>query len=211
MFTGIIEELGRVRSRGRDRLEVAAERVLSGTRAGDSIAVEGVCLTVVDQGSGWFAVGLMPETLRRSTLGTLRSGQRVNLERALALGDRLGGHFVQGHIDGRGQVLSRRPEDNALLVRIGSPEEIMRYVVEKGFIAVDGASLTVADCDQRSFTVSLVPYTQEHITLTQKKPGDEVNLEVDILAKYVESLLGQERPAGQGLSQEFLAEHGFLE
>ncbi|MCL4533937.1 MAG: riboflavin synthase [Bacteroidetes bacterium] len=196
-----------MRSLGRDRLTVNASQVLAGTRLGDSIAVEGVCLTVVEKGEGWFVVGLMPETLRRSTLGSLRPGQPLNLERALGLGDRLGGHLVQGHVDGRGQVVNRRSEGGALLVRIAAPADLMRYVVEKGFIAVDGASLTVAELDARSFTVSLVPFTQEHITLAGKAPGDEVNLEVDILAKYVERLVGAPRSE---MTAEFLAEHGFL-
>ncbi len=208
MFTGIVEEVGRVRSLGHDRLTVEAKRVLEGTRLGDSIAVEGVCLTVVDVGPGWFSVGLMPETLRRSTLGGMRPGDGANLERALSFGDRLGGHLVQGHVDGRGQVMGRRPEGNAVLVRIGAPEDIMHYVVEKGFIAVDGASLTVAAVDAQSFTVSLVPFTQASITLTGKSAGDEVNLEIDILAKYVERLVAPRRQGG--VTADFLAEHGFL-
>ncbi len=208
MFTGIVEEVGTVRNLGRDLLTVGAKAVLAGTRRGESIAVEGVCLTVVDMGQDWFAVGLMPETLRRSTLGSLRPGQGVNLERALSFGDRLGGHLVQGHVDARGQVIGKRAEGNAVLVRIGAPEDVMRYVVEKGFIAVDGASLTVAEVDERSFTVSLVPFTQAHITLLDKGTGDEVNLEVDILAKYVERLVGSRR--GGGVTAEFLAEHGFI-
>ncbi len=218
MFTGIVEEMGRVHSLGLGRLAVEAQIVLEGTRIGDSIAVEGVCLTVVERGSGWFSVGIMPETLRRSTLGSLKPGQPVNLERALSLGGRLGGHLVQGHIDGTGTVAGRQPEGRAILVSVAAPSHIMRYVVEKGFIAVDGASLTVASCDAASFTVSLVPFTQANITLAGKRPGDLVNLEVDILAKYVERLAGRGKPAGGpgneeqegGLSMDFLAEHGFI-
>ncbi|TAK35666.1 MAG: riboflavin synthase [Chloroflexota bacterium] len=211
MFTGIVEEVGTVVSARSDELVVRASTVLEGTRLGDSIAVNGVCLTVVTFAAGapgWFAVGLMEETLRRSNLGELRPGDRVNLERAMALGGRMGGHLVQGHIDGVGRVLSHTREREALRIRFSAPAEIMRYIVEKGFIAVDGASLTVAEVDQSSFAVSLVNFTQQHITLPEKRPGSTVNLEADIIGKYVERLLGAR--GGQGkVTLEFLAEHGF--
>jgi riboflavin synthase len=206
MFTGIIEEMGIIRSLGRDGLEVSAQKTLEGTQLGDSIAVEGVCLTVTKIEQNWFKVNLMPETLRRTNFGQLRPGDPVNLERALTLNSRLGGHLVQGHIDGVGKIANKRPEVDAILVNIAAPEELLRYVVEKGFIALDGASLTVTEVNSRSFGVSLVPYTQSMITLTSKRLGDEVNLEVDILAKYVEKLTGNSRT---GLTQDFLAAHGF--
>lgn len=206
MFTGIVEEMGEVRSLRSSGLEVAAQQVIEGTRLGDSISVEGVCLTVTALGPSWFAVGLMPETLRRTNLGRLRPGDKVNLERALTLNSRLGGHLVQGHIDGLGRVSARRPEANAVLVRIDAAEALLRYIVEKGFVAVDGASLTVTDVDSRSFGVSLVPYTQKMITLADKGIGDEVNLEVDILAKYVEKLAGG---SASGVTLDFLTKHGF--
>jgi len=149
----------------------------------------------------------MPETLRRTNLGALRPGGGVNLERALAADGRFGGHLVQGHVDGTGRVSSVIPEGEALLMKVAAPSDIIRYVVEKGFIAVDGVSLTVTSCDAASFTVSLVAYTLQHTTLGRKKPGDVVNLEVDIIAKYVEKLCGQSRPR---VSLEFLGKHGFL-
>jgi len=214
MFTGLVEEIGEVlslkMSGSEGRLRIGASKVLEGLGLGHSIAVNGACLTVAELGPSSFTASLMPETLHRTNLGRLRPRSPVNLERALALGGRLGGHLVQGHIDGLGQVRSMIPEGEALVVTISAPPEIMRYVVPQGFIAVDGVSLTVVERDEASFTVSLVAYTQEHITLPRQGIGYMVNLEVDILAKYVESLLGQERPARQGLSREFLAEHGFL-
>lgn len=209
MFTGIVEEMGRaikVDSRG---LTIAASAVLENVKLGDSIAVNGVCLTVTSFSDKQFAVGLMPETLRRSNLGLLHPGDPVNLERALAVGDRLGGHFVQGHVDGMGTVLSMHREEQAVLVRIEASPDIIRYVVPKGFIAVDGVSLTVVDGDSSSFSVSLVGFTQESIILPQKRPGYRANLEVDILGKYVERFVaGSNMP--QTLTEEFLAEHGYV-
>jgi len=207
MFTGIVEEIGLVSRVERDLLKIQASLVLEGTQLGDSIAVNGVCLTVIARDGGSFSVEVMPETLRRTNLGMLRSGERVNLERALTPTSRLGGHFVQGHIDGTGRIVSAKPEDRAILVRFVAPPELMRYIVPKGFIAIDGASLTVVDVDSGSFTVSLVSFTQRHITLGGKKPGSIVNLETDILGKYVERLL---RPEASKVSLDFLAEHGFL-
>ncbi len=209
MFTGIIEEVGHVRAlhpAAEPRLVVAARTVLEGTRPGDSIAVNGACLTVVAIDEASFTVGLMPETLRRTNLGRLRPGDRVNLERALQVGARLGGHFVQGHVDGLGRLVEVRREQQAVLLRFSAPPAVMRYVVEKGFIAVDGISLTVVECDRSSFVVSLVTYTQQNVALGEQKPGYAANLETDILGKYVERLT---QPAGSGLSAEFLAAHGF--
>ncbi|TET37232.1 MAG: riboflavin synthase [Dehalococcoidia bacterium] len=206
MFTGIIEEVGTVKAAYPGKLAISAKSVLESTKKGDSIAINGACLTVVEMSPDSFSVDVMPETLRRTNLGALRPGDRVNLERPLAVGGRVGGHFVQGHVDGMGKVLSAMPENKALNVRYEAPPEIMRYVVEKGFIAVDGVSLTVVECNATSFKVSLVPYTLENTNLGGRRPGDVVNLEVDIIAKYVERL----REAGSSITLEFLAEHGFL-
>jgi riboflavin synthase len=208
MFTGIVEEVGTVKSLHSGRLTVSAPGILKGTKPGDSIAVNGTCLTVTTISGNTFSMDIMPETLRRTNLEGLRPGDRVNLERALAADGRFGGHFVQGHVDGTGRVSSMTPEAEALLMKIAAPSDIMRYVVEKGFIAVDGVSLTVAYCDADSFTVSLVPFTQQHTTLGRKQPGDAVNLEVDIIAKYVEKLRGES--GKQGVTLEFLGKHGYL-
>jgi riboflavin synthase len=206
MFTGIVEEVGKVRAARPGQLTVAAQKVLEDTKLGDSIAVNGVCLTVTEVSPDSFSVDVMPETLRRTSLGALRPGDGVNLERPLAVGGRFGGHFVQGHVDGVGRVLSVTPEKEALLLKFEATQEIMRYIVEKGFIAVDGVSLTVVEYNSTSFTVSLVTFTLENTTLGGRRPGDMVNLEVDIIAKYVERL----REGGTGITKEFLAEHGFL-
>jgi len=212
MFTGIIEEIGTV-----ERLEVhrrpyllaiAAQRVLEDTQSGDSMNVNGACLTVTQLTPRTFTVGLMPETLRRSNLGDLHPGDGVNLERALTPRSRLGGHFVQGHVDGVGRIAARRPELDALWVTISAPSEVMRYLVPQAYVSVDGVSLTVVEVTQSAFSVSLVAYTQAHVTLPHRQVGDKVNLEVDILAKYVDRLLHREQ---QGLTLEFLAQHGFVE
>jgi riboflavin synthase len=207
MFTGIVEEIGTVRSLQAGKLTIAADSVLKGTKLGDSINVNGACLTVTAMGSNTFSIDVMPETLRRTNLGALRPGEGVNLERALAADGRFGGHFVQGHVDGTGRVSSVVPEGEAFLMKVAVPSDIICYVVEKGFIAVDGVSLTITNCDAVSFTVSLVAYTLQHTTLRHKKPGDVVNLEVDIIAKYVEKLKCGSR---SGVSLEFLGKHGFL-
>ncbi len=206
MFTGIVEEVGTVRAAGPGRITIAAKKVLEDTEAGDSMAVNGACLTVTDISPHSFSVDLMPETLRRTNLGLLRPGDAVNLERPLAVGGRFGGHFVQGHVDDTGRVISATREGAALLLRFEAPLDIMKYVVGKGFIAVDGVSLTVVECDASSFKVSLVGYTIGNTNLGGKKTGDVVNLEVDIIAKYVERLRG----GGSAITMEFLAEHGFL-
>jgi riboflavin synthase len=207
MFTGIIEEVGTVRSAQPKGLSISATTVTEDTKEGDSISVNGACLTATEVSAGSFSVEVMPETLRRTNLGLVRSGDRVNLERALALGGRVGGHLVQGHVDDTGRVVSTTPEGEALLVRFEAPPEIMRYIVRKGFIAVDGVSLTVVECDGNRFAVSLVGYTQRGTNLAGRRPGDVVNLEVDIIAKYVERLSGE---GSSNVTTEFLAEHGFL-
>ncbi len=206
MFTGIVEELGRVSLVPPGRLVVAAGGVLQGMRLGDSMAVNGVCLTITELTAKSFAVDVMPETLRRTNLGWLRVGDGVNLERPLALGDRMGGHLVQGHIDDVGKVASVTPEGAARLIRIEAPAGVMSYVVVKGFVAVDGISLTVVDLDDHSFRVSLVGYTRQHTNLAARQVGGLVNLEVDIIAKYVERLTRVPRAA---ITADFLGEHGF--
>ncbi|WP_327045088.1 riboflavin synthase [Microbispora sp. NBC_01189] len=192
MFTGIVEELGEVvalESLGDSaRLTVRGPVVTGDARHGDSIAVNGVCLTVAGAEGDSFTADVMKETLVRSALGALRPGSRVNLERAVRAGQRLGGHIVQGHVDGTGEVLSREPGEHWEVVRISLPAGLARYVVEKGSIAVDGVSLTVAAVTGDSFAVSLIPTTLELTTLGRKQPGEPVNLEVDVIAKYVEKL-----------------------
>jgi riboflavin synthase len=207
MFTGITEEIGKVTLARSDGLVITAERVLQGMELGDSIAVNGACLTVTGFDNSSFSAGVMPETLRRTNLGRLRSGDEVNLERALALGGRLGGHLVQGHVDDVGRVTSVAGEAGSLVLRVEAPSEVMRYIVAKGFIAVDGVSLTVVARETGSFQVAIVDYTRQHTTLGGKRAGDLVNLEVDIIAKYVEQISPARRPE---VSTGFLKEHGFL-
>jgi len=207
MFTGIIEEVGSVTSIELSQLTIAATTVLDKkTKIGDSIAVNGACLTVKTLTPYSFSVEVMPETLRRTNLGMLHSGDKVNLERAMPVGGRFGGHFVQGHVDGTGKIGAVKQEGNALIMKLDASKEIMRYIVEKGFIAVDGVSLTVVECNPISFSVSLVGITQAETTLGGRKVGDIVNLEVDILAKYVDKLSRGE----SGITKEFLTEHGFM-
>ena len=189
MFTGIVQEVGRLRHRDGSGMSVEAEATLKGLSNGDSIAVNGACLTVTAKGDGWFSVDTMPETLRRTSLGSLKPGDPVNLEPALTLSTPLGGHITQGHVDATGSLVSAQPEGEAVLMRFSLPGHLVRYVVEKGFIAVDGVSLTVVECDEASFLVSVVEYTLHNTNLGHRAPGDPVNLEVDILAKYVEKLL----------------------
>lgn len=204
MFTGIVEELGEVTEvtelEDASRLRFRGPVVTENVAHGDSIAVNGVCLTVVTHSDGGFSADVMAETLNRSSLGALTVGSPVNLERAMVLGDRLGGHLVQGHVDGTGTVLERTPGEHWELVRISLPAELSRYVVEKGSITVDGVSLTVADVGADHFTVSLIPTTLDLTTLGGKPPGAPVNLEVDVLAKYVERLLAAGTvPAGHAI------------
>ena len=191
MFTGIVEETGSVDRLDPRRLTVGAEKVLEDVKLGDSISINGTCLTVVDLGSNSFSVDLSPETLRRTSLGNLETGGSVNLERALAAGDRMGGHIVQGHVDGTGRITSIRPEEDCVNLRVRAPKRLMPYIVEKGFIAVDGISLTVVKKGASSFSLSVIPYTLQYTNLRVKAVGDRVNLEADIVAKYVESLLSR--------------------
>ncbi|MFB8090041.1 riboflavin synthase [Streptomyces sp. NPDC055992] len=198
MFTGIVEELGEVTAVEQlddaSRFRLRGPVVTEGAKHGDSIAVNGVCLTVVELGEHEFTADVMAETLNRSSLGALTTGSRVNLERPMALGGRLGGHIVQGHVDGTGRILERRPSENWEIVKISLPAALTRYVVEKGSITVDGVSLTVVDAGPDFFTISLIPTTLALTTLGIKGPGDPVNLEVDVIAKYVERLLGNAAP-----------------
>lgn len=210
MFTGIVEEMGTVRrlnqAPNRCELELTASKVLEGTAIGDSIAVNGVCLTVVRMGEDHFTADVMPETLRRSNLGQLKTGSKVNLERAMAADGRFGGHIVAGHIDGTGTIRSMQPEGNAVLVTISAAPELLRYVVEKGSIAIDGISLTVASVTKSSFSVSLIPHTGACTTLLSKRPGDPVNLETDVIGKYVEKLM---QPTTPSLTASMLQQYGF--
>ena len=196
MFTGIVQEVGKTRESNGTSLTVEATASINGLSKGDSIAVNGTCLTVTSIGDGCFSVDTMPETLRRTSLGLLKPGDPVNLEKAPTLSTPLGGHLVQGHVDATGTLVSIEREGEASLMKFQAPPQVMKYVVEKGFITVDGISLTVALCDTSTFTVSVVEYTHDNTNLGQRKLGDQVNLEVDIVAKYVEKLLPYRGSAG---------------
>ena len=206
MFTGIIEEIGTVAATPAGKLVIKAVQALEGLQLGGSVAVNGACQTVVEFNENTFTVEVMPETLRRTNLGKLRISDRVNLERPLELGGEIGGHLVQGHVDDTGKITSAEKEGDAVLIRIEVSAELMRLIVNKGFITVDGASLTVVDKDDRSFRISIVGFTRDHITLVDKKVGDEVNLEADIIGKYVAEF---NQPQSSGITTEFLQEHGF--
>ena len=214
MFTGLIEEVGTVArlegsARGA-RLTIRCKTVLENTRTGDSIATNGVCLTVTGRTGDTFTADVMAESLRRSGLGTLRTGDRVNLERAMPADGRFGGHIVSGHIDGTGTVRELAPEgDNAVWVTVAAAPALLRYIVEKGSIAIDGISLTVAFVDDQCFKVSIIPHTGAETTLLHRKPGDTVNLECDIIAKYIEKLMKPTETPTSGITMDFLARNGF--
>ena len=197
MFTGIVEEMGRVDVVAKGGLTISAAKVMSDLAAGGSISLNGACLTVTSRDESSFSVDVVPETLRRTNLGSLQPGDTVNLERALQAGERFDGHIVQGHVDGTGTIKSISADGQATLVTIQAPPSVTRYVVEKGFVAVDGTSLTVVNCTGDAFTFTLVPYTKENTVLGFRKAGEPVNIEVDILAKYVERLMA----AGAGPRQ----------
>jgi riboflavin synthase len=207
MFTGIVVEMGQVAALYPDRLIVNADLVLKNIELGGSVAINGACLTVTAFDANSFTVGLSSETLQRTNLGMLQSGDPVNLERPLNLGGELGGHLVQGHVDGVGKLVSSIPASGSNIIRFEAPLEIIRYVVEKGFIAIDGVSLTVTAKTDNYFEVSVIDYTRDHTVLNRRKPGDVINLEVDIIAKYVEQLL---KPQHSQLTLELLQENGFL-
>ena len=208
MFSGIVEEIGTIRELGPHHIAVAARTILSDTRVSDSISVSGVCLTVTAVGADSFRASVMPETLRRTNLGSLTAGDRVNLERAVTPETRLGGHIVLGHVDDTGRIVSVVPEDEALMVTVAAPAEVLRYIAMKGSVTVDGVSLTVARLDSDSFAVSLVPYTSEQTTLGLARAGRAVNLEVDVLARYIERLQ-QTQQDSAGITWDFLREHGY--
>lgn len=212
MFTGIIEEVGIVRSITKGSLSailnISCEKVLEDTRVGDSIAVNGVCLTVTSLEESSFTADVMAETLRRSSLGELSKGSKVNLERAMQLNGRFGGHIVSGHIDGTGTIISTKKEGNATWVEVGTSPEILRFIIQKGSITIDGISLTVAKLTDKSFSVSIIPHTGSETTLLTKKIGSIVNLENDIVGKYVERFTSA--PTKKEVSYETLLENGFI-
>lgn len=217
MFTGIVEEVGEItglrQSATSTVLSVHAKTVLEGTKLGDSIAVNGVCLTVVRLTKDGFDGDVMPETMRRTNLGALRPKSHVNLERAMAANGRFGGHIVSGHVDGTGTITNLTPEGNAVWVTIAAKPELLRYIIEKGSITIDGISLTVAYIDQTCFKVSIIPHTGQETTLLTRKPGYHVNLECDIVGKYIEKLMqpAQDEPKkSSGLTVDFLSGNGFI-
>lgn len=218
MFTGIIEELGVIQEIKKgsksSKLLIKANKVLESTKVGDSICTNGVCLTVTDLKINSFEADIMAETLRRSNLGDLKVGSKVNLERALTLQSRLGGHIVSGHIDGTGEVISLVKEDNATWVTIKTTNDILRYIVLKGSITIDGISLTVAYVDDKSFKVSIIPHTAQETTLLNKTNGDTVNLECDVISKYVGKLMGlapmDKCSESESITEDFLKINGFF-
>lgn len=221
MFTGIVEEIGVVRGvvSGSEwgSISIGARRVLEGTRRGDSIAVNGVCLTVTALSRDGFTADVMAETLRRSNLGALKAGEAVNLERAMAADSRFGGHIVSGHVDNFGEIVDRSQEGSAFWLTLSAPPDLLELVVEKGSITLDGVSLTVAARAENTFSVSLIPTTQMDTTLLRKRPGDKINLEADVIGKYVRALLHKSAPAAERvqqpresrLTEEFLRRNGF--
>ncbi|MCB2296922.1 riboflavin synthase [Clostridium tagluense] len=215
MFTGLIEEIGEILSIGKGarsaRITIKATKILEDTKIGDSINTNGVCLTVTEFNKSSFSVDVMAETIRSSNLGKLKPGSLVNLERALRASDRLGGHIVSGHIDGIGTILDIYKEDNATWVAVETTADILKYIVHKGSITIDGISLTVAYVDAQKFKVSIIPHTKGETTLLNNKIGDVVNLESDIMSKYIEKLLkyGEAPKEKKAISRDFLIEHGF--
>jgi riboflavin synthase len=216
MFTGLIEEIGEIKSIEKAaksaRITIKSEKVLQGIKIGDSICTNGVCLTVTEFSNNTFSVDVMAETVRSSNLGKLKPGYKVNLERALRLSDRLGGHIVSGHIDGIGTIVDLQSEENATWVSVKTTKDILKYIVHKGSITIDGISLTVAYVDDNIFKVSIIPHTKGETTLVIKKIGDEVNLESDMMAKYVEKLLKYDESVKEKkpISMDFLKENGFV-
>ena len=215
MFTGLIEEIGEIKSIQKGaksaRITVNAAKIMSGLKLGDSVSTNGVCLTVTEFNKNSFSVDVMAETIRSSNLGKLKQGSCVNLERALRASDRLGGHIVSGHIDGIGTIVDLSIEENATWVSVETSRDILKYIVHKGSIAIDGISLTVAYVDENIFKVSIIPHTKGETTLVTKKIGDEVNLESDMMAKYIEKLLkyGEEPKEKKSIGMGFLEENGF--
>ncbi len=218
MFTGLIEEIGTMESSAKGeksmKLTIGAKKVLENVRLGDSISTNGVCLTVTSFTNSSFTVDVMPETMRKTNLGKLKKGSPVNLERALKVSDRLGGHIVSGHIDGTGIIREYKDEDNATWLTVETASNVIKYIIPKGSVAIDGTSLTVVDTLNNSFRVSLIPVTKEETILLKKKPGDEVNLECDIVGKYIERFLtfkgDDEKQETSRIDMKFLEDNGFL-
>lgn len=228
MFTGIIEEVGTIESikKGANSavITIRADKVMEDLKLGDSVAMNGVCLTAASITGHSYSVDVMHETLNRTNLGELKGGSRVNLERAMQANGRFGGHIVAGHVDGTGRIRSMRKDDNAVWITVNTSSEVLKYIIDKGSITIDGISLTVARVDNRSFSVSVIPHTGVHTTLLEKKAGDTVNLENDMVGKYVEKLLAcgvsygsgavdsadqDSGKSGSGITMEFLMENGF--
>lgn len=212
MFTGIVEEIGTVKSLTGStvrRLVIASDKVINDVAVGDSVAVNGVCLTVTSIGTNELSFDAVPETINRSTLKDVRPGTKVNLEASLRADKMLGGHIVQGHVDGIGKIESINRMADSVVIRISAPPEIMRYVVEKGSVAIDGISLTIASEDEQGFTISVIPHTLEVTTLDLKKSGDSVNLEADIIGKYVEKFINA-RKESSGVTEDLLRQAGFM-
>ncbi|MDO5708126.1 MAG: riboflavin synthase [Andreesenia angusta] len=217
MFTGLIEEIGIIENiiKGSNfaSIVIRAEKVLDGLKLGDSIATNGVCLTVTDFNKNSFTVDIMPESMDRSNLKDIVRGSEVNLERAMKSGDRFGGHIVSGHIDGKGKLILIRKDGNAHWLEIEAPDEIMRYIVFKGSVTLDGTSLTVAKVNEKNFSVSIIPLTGEETTLLRKNIGDEINIECDLIGKYIEKLINidlSDKKEKRGIDSAFLKENGFI-
>lgn len=215
MFTGIIEETGTICEMKKNaisaQIKIRCQKILEGTKIGDSIAVNGICLTVASLGEDGFTADVMAETMRRSSLSELKVPGLVNLERAMAADGRFGGHIVSGHIDGTGQVTEMRREENAVWYTIAAEEKLLRYIVEKGSVALDGISLTVAKVTEKDFQVSVIPHTRQETALTEKRVGSMINIECDVIGKYVEKLIsgGSGREPQSTITERFLMEHGF--
>lgn len=213
MFTGIVEEIGIIsgikQGKNSEILTIKAKKVLEDTKIGDSIAVNGICLTVTALSSDSFTADVMHETINRSSLSKLKYGSKVNLERAMPVNGRFGGHIVSGHVDGTGTIINIKPDDNAIWYKIQANQQILKYIVEKGSITIDGISLTVAKVSETDFSISAIPHTVEQTILKEKRQGDIVNLETDILAKYIEKLLIPTQNKQSKITKEFLLEHGF--
>ncbi|MDO5096202.1 MAG: riboflavin synthase [Peptostreptococcaceae bacterium] len=214
MFTGIIEEIGVIRSIRKNThsavIRIGADKILSDIHLGDSIAVNGICLTVTEFGKDYFCADMMHETMNRTSFAKIAIGSRVNLERAMAANSRFGGHIVSGHIDGIGKIIEITKDDNATWFRIETDKKILRYIVEKGSIAIDGISLTVARVSDSDFSVSVIPHTKENTNLSERKIGDSLNLENDCIGKYVEKLLQTPQSESKSeISMEFLLQNGF--